>query len=267
MKLRAFYGDVHGCAEELKQLHQLVSLRYPGIEHWHVGDLIDRGPLSGPTVKYVRKYFQGGVVGNHELAMVKLWKRLQSQGLYPNNPDKNQVIRQLDQSDIDYFESLPFLHVFDDVGLVIVHGGLFHKHPLYLQAHNQGVTNNQMIHMNPDITMQVTRRWWGTDAHNQPKMNKTEAESYGDGYRRWYQLYDHDYDCIYGHSVIGLTPHVSQRENFGKTIGIDTGSCFGGYLTAYIYPLMEYVQVECPEYVIGKNVREFKNETTNVCGD
>ncbi|MDD3412510.1 MAG: metallophosphoesterase [Lachnospiraceae bacterium] len=267
MKLRAFYGDVHGCDKEFEQLYSIVESKYPGIEHWHLGDLIDRGPNSGRSVSLAMKYCTGGVVGNHELAIIKLWDRLKKYGLYPSNEDKENTISQLTQEHIDYLKELPMLHVFDDVKLIIVHGGLFPKQPLYMQAHNQGVTNNQMIYKDPDLAPSIMRRWWGADAASQPKMNKTEEESYAEGFRRWYELYDHEYDCIYGHSVIGLEPYVHHNKGFGRTIGIDTGSCFGGYITALIYPLMEYIRIPCPEYVIGKNVRNFKNEASIVCGN
>lgn len=57
---------------------------------------------------------------------------------------------------------------------------------------------------------------------------------------------------------MGLNPYIYQNKNYGRTIGIDTGSCFGGYVTAYIYPEMKAIQIPCKEYVEGKNVRNFK---------
>lgn len=267
MKLRAFYGDPHGCADELETLIAIVSSKYPGIEHWHAGDLVDRGPKSARCVRIARDLMDGGIAGNHDLAIVKLWDRLQSKGLYPSNEDKNETIKQLCKADVEYLRELPLLHVFDDSKLVLVHGGLYPHIPLYKQACDQGVSNNQMIHMNPDLQGRVIRRWWGGDAASQPKVGKTEAESYAEGYRRWYELYDHEFDCIYGHSVIGLKPYVHRNEDFGHTIGIDTGSCFGGYITAFIHPIMEYIQMPCPEYVVGKNVRMFRNEKADVHSD
>lgn len=268
MKLRAFYGDVHGCSEELRVLHALVESKYPGIEHWHAGDLLDRGPDSAGCVRFVMKYFTGGIMGNHERSIIKLWNRMLKKGMFPSNPDKENTIKQLEQSDVDYLERLPFLHVFDDVMCVLCHGGLFPRLPFHIQSEMVGITNNQMIRKNAIITRDSKgkyhytpedRRWFGGEAHMQPKINKSEEESRNEGFARWYELYDHEYDCIYGHSVLGIHPVVHQNPGYGKTIGIDTGSCFGGFLTALIYPTMEYIRVPCKEYVEGKNVKKFKD--------
>jgi diadenosine tetraphosphatase ApaH/serine/threonine PP2A family protein phosphatase len=258
MKLRAFYGDPHGCDVELEALYRIVDAAFPGVEHWHLGDLVDRGPDSGRCVRFARKYFKGGVLGNHENAIQKLWDRWKKKGLLPSNEDKANTIKQLTQEDIDYIRSLPYLHVFDDMKLIICHGGLYPRLPLYQQSSMHSTTNNQMIPVNPAKWNFSKNRWWGSGADQQPKINRTEDESREDGFARWYELYDHEYDCIYGHSVMGLHPHVYQNKGYGKTIGVDTGSCFGGYITAWITPINKYIRIPCPEYVPGKNVRNFK---------
>lgn len=269
LQLRAFYGDAHGCNEELRLLHALVESKYPGIEHWHAGDLVDRGPDSGDCVRFAKKYFTGGIMGNHERSIVKLWLRWKKHGLMPRNPDKANTIRQLTEDDVSYLQSLPYIHVFDDVKCVLCHGGLFPRLPFHYQSDMVGVTNNQMIRANGVISRDMKgkihytpedRRWFGGEAHMQPKVNKTEAESREEGFVRWYELYDHEYDCIYGHSVLDVHPFIFQKEGHGRTIGIDTGSCFGGYLTALIYPTMEYIRVECGEYAEGRNVKRFRNK-------
>jgi hypothetical protein len=125
--------------------------------------------------------------------------------------------------------------------------------PLYAQPKNL-VIRAQMVKGNQD----KINRWWGSDSHRQPKIGKSEKQNRAEGYRRWYKLYDHEYDCIYGHSVMGLHPHVRQNKGYGKTIGIDTGASFGGYITALIYPTLEYIRVQTPEHEKGKNVSRFK---------
>lgn len=257
---RAFYGDIHGCADELQKLYHQVEAKYPGIEHWHVGDLWDRGPDSGRVTKFVYDNFAGGVKGNHEDTVLKLNKRIKKTGVLSGNDDKRNTIESVDAQACskelwDYAEALPWLHVFDDEGLIIVHAGMYPRLSLHRQT--SAVCRLQMI--KPDGRMLHNKnRWWGGDAVRQPKVKTSEAVSRQDGYVRWYEVYDNDYDCIYGHSVIGLEPFVHENGIGGKTIGIDTGSCFGGNLTAYIYPAMEYLQVPCKEYVVGKNVRTFK---------
>jgi hypothetical protein len=257
---RAFYGDIHGCFDELEELYRLVEKKHPGIEHWHLGDLVDRGPDSGKVIDFCMEKFTGGVKGNHEDTIVKSYyanKKREARGettkAHPNK-DKAKTLSQLTDLKAKYIGSLPHLHVFDDSRLIIVHGGLLPYRPLEAQIPEICIRAQMIKPMDP----KAYNRWWGGDSIHQPKTGKTEEESRAEGYLRWYEAYDHEYDCIYGHSVMGLDPYVHQREGYGKTIGIDTGSCFGGFLTAYIHPLHEAIKVQCKEYVEGKNIRSFK---------
>lgn len=257
---RAFYGDVHGCIDEMRRLYEEVEKQYPGIEHWHLGDLVDRGPDSGACIEFAMENFAGGVRGNHEDTIAKSYyarKRRLERGEevkdHPN-PDKNKTLSQLNDRRARYITQLPHLHVFDDVELIIVHGGLLPKRALHEQIPEMCV-RAQMVMADGS---NAQNRWWGGDSTRQPRVNKTEEESRAEGYARWYEVYDQKYDCIYGHSVMGLDPYIHQREGYGRTIGIDTGSCFGGFLTALIYPEMKVIKVPCKEYVEGKNVRTFK---------
>ena len=269
-KRLAIFGDIHGCAWELRQLYSYVRLKYNDkIEFWHVGDLVDRGPESGKVIDFVMKNFDGGVAGNHERTIIKQWDRQQATGFIPKNPDKARTLEQLDERKANYLKSLPLLHVFDDLKMILVHGGLYPEVPLHIQARLENVCRLQMLKMsdvdrimdrNFCINEGLHNRWWGSDAKRQPKVGKTELQSIDEGYQRWYEVYDHEYDVIFGHSVMGIEPKIFQGTNEGKAIAIDTGSCFGGMLTAFIYPDMNYIQMPCEEYAEGKSVKRMMEE-------
>ena len=55
----------------------------------------------------------------------------------------------------------------------------------------------------------------------------------------WQEYYQGDKAIIYGHHVVGEKPKY-----INNTIGIDTGSCHGDYLTAIILPSREIIQVK-----------------------
>jgi diadenosine tetraphosphatase ApaH/serine/threonine PP2A family protein phosphatase len=143
----------------------------------------------------------------------------------PRNPEKARTVSQMTDEDYEVIRDLPNLAIFDDLKLIVVHAGLWPKKEWWRQPHN--VIRAQMIRPPADKT-----RWWGPEAA-QHKDGKSEDDSRKEGYERWYRLYDHEYDVVYGHSVFAQ-PNIQQNPGAGMTIGIDTGCCFGGALTAVI---------------------------------
>lgn len=238
----AAIGDPHGCLKELVELYkrlQWLSLD----EIWSLGDNIDRGPDSGGVIAFLRENNIPSVKGNHDESICNHYRRLEKTGQYPKNQEKKRTLQQLNRADYEYLDSLPSLRVFDDIGLILVHGGVWPKIPLYAQPKN--VIRSQLIKP-PEygaykyFTTQMIEtetfgrcRWWGKDA-TLHKCGKTEAESYAEGWRRWYHVYDYKYDCAFGHSVFNQ-PTIHQNEGCGRTVGLDQGSCFGGSLTAGIF--------------------------------
>jgi len=253
---RAFYGDIHGCINELEELYDRVEKKYPGIEHWHVGDMVDRGLDSGATVQFCMDNFTGGIMGNHEATIIKAYENRKKYGTIHRNPIKAKTISELNDERVEYMKSLPHLHLFDDVKLALAHGGLLPK--IRWQDQEPMIACRLQMYKKNAPLEGNRLRWWGGDAKHQPKTGKTEDQSREEGYVRWYEEWDHEYSVIYGHSVMGLEPYVHQNAGYGKTIGIDTGSCFGGNLTAFIFPEMKFEQKECEEYQVGKNIKAFK---------
>lgn len=192
------------------------------------GSLVDRGPDSHKVIEFCRNNNIKGVLGNHDDSIINHWKRMKKDGHIPSNLEKQRTLSQLTQEDIDYLESLPYIHVMDDMNLILVHGGVQPNIPLYQNTSN--VCRLQMVHPNyPGKT-----RWFGADA-DQHSCGKTEEESRKDGWTRWYESYDHKQDVIFGHSSFYQPMIHSPSDNVGKCIGIDTGSSFGGCLTACVY--------------------------------
>lgn len=225
MKRVATMGDPHGCIEEFKQLYNALS--------WHsldeirvLGDFVDRGPDSGAVVQFCRENGIEGILGNHEDAIINLWDRVRIKGLPIKNQDKLRTVMQLSAEDIEWLKNLPKLHIYSDLNLVAVHGGLFPKLELWQQPHN--IIRAQMLKPQTD----VKSIWWGPDCL--VKFKKSEEDFRNEGWERWYRIYDGPWNVVYGHSVFAQ-PFIHQNDGAGKTIGIDTGSCFGGSLTAMIW--------------------------------
>ena len=80
-------GDLHGCLNQLKQLHQFIQTdsqkREAPASILFLGDLIDRGPKNKETVEYVLKMmaeFKDSVLimGNHDEQLLKLTAGIRS---------------------------------------------------------------------------------------------------------------------------------------------------------------------------------------------
>lgn len=249
-------GDVHGSITELQELHQVLKnlgLHYGQNEIWCAGDLVDRGPDSAGVVRYCIENNINSVKGNHDDSICNHYKNFLTSGKRPFNLDKQNTIQQFENcsdgtSLYQWLDTRPNLRVFDDQGLMLVHGGLWPGLPLWKQPHN--IIRAQMVHS----SFVGGTRWWGLDAINS-RSGKTEEQSKLEGWERWYKVYDFEYDTIFGHSTYAQ-PFIYQREGFGKTIGIDTGTSFGGSLTACVYN-----KGQPPFFISVKNKKVYFKDT------
>src|SRR5690349_20017112 len=71
MARRIFVGDIQGCREELEELLELVRFDPATDALEPVGDLVNRGPDSSGTLRLLRKLGARGVLGNHDLHLLR----------------------------------------------------------------------------------------------------------------------------------------------------------------------------------------------------
>ena len=118
-------GDVQGCKDELDTL--LDRLRFDASRDrlWFVGDLVNRGPRSLDTLRFVKSLGNAAitVLGNHDLHLLALARggadwRDGDAGLRPivDAPDADQLL--------DWLQTRPLLHHDARLGLSLLHAGL-----------------------------------------------------------------------------------------------------------------------------------------------
>lgn len=97
-------GDIQGCCDELKTLLERCRYSADRDELWFVGDLVNRGPKSLETLRFVRSLGAGAtvVLGNHDLHLLALAygsKRKQKEGDTLGDilaaPDREQLLEWL----------------------------------------------------------------------------------------------------------------------------------------------------------------------------
>jgi bis(5'-nucleosyl)-tetraphosphatase (symmetrical) len=115
-------GDIQGCFRQLQLLLEAVGYSSSRDRLWFVGDLVNRGPQSLETLRFVRGLGDSAttVLGNHDLHLV-----MRSAGYgKPSREDTfGDVLAATDCEDlIGWMRSLPLFHVEDDYAMV--HAGL-----------------------------------------------------------------------------------------------------------------------------------------------
>lgn len=65
----AVIGDIHGCIHTLKSLVEKIKDKYPSVEIYSVGDLVDRGLHGFEVVEYVISEKIKFTPGNHDFMM------------------------------------------------------------------------------------------------------------------------------------------------------------------------------------------------------
>src|SRR5262249_58258820 len=67
-------GDIQGCCDELRALLARCNFSADRDEIWFVGDLVNRGPQSLETLRFVRALGANAtvVLGNHDLHLLAL---------------------------------------------------------------------------------------------------------------------------------------------------------------------------------------------------
>jgi diadenosine tetraphosphatase ApaH/serine/threonine PP2A family protein phosphatase len=220
-----FVGDVHGCVEELEELVARLELG-EGDRFVFLGDLVDRGPDSVGVVRRVRELLKRHpgsvcVAGNHEEKNLRLREK--------QKPLPDWCAKATDD-DWSFLDSLPLVHRDEPSGAIAVHGGFF---PAYFQKHGA------IGPVTPDW-----RRAKGKQADRQRRFlrvrtvdaegNMVALGSETADSRHWSASYDgREGFCFFGHDP-QLEPSRPLRAP--HALGLDTGCCFGGALTAAVVP-------------------------------
>lgn len=225
-------GDIHGCADELKQLLQKLGyqpdaeagyLHPQGRRVIFLGDLVDRGPHILDCLNLAMRMTRAGTAlclpGNHEQ---KLLRWLQGKNVKQTH-GLQQTVAEIEALPIEkqrvlcremetFLNSLVSHYVLDEGRLVVAHAGM--------RAELQGRSSGRV--------------------HAFALYGETtgETDEFGLPVRyNWAKEYRGRARVVYGH-----TP-VPEAEWLNGTLCIDTGCVFGGKLTALRYPEQELVQI------------------------
>lgn len=118
-------GDVQGCFTPLQRLLDKINFDTAADTLWFAGDLVNRGPQSLQTLRFVKSLNDSAVtvLGNHDIHLLALYYGLRTR---EKDPTLEQVLDVSDAAElITWLQQQPLLHCRDNH--VLVHAGLHPK--------------------------------------------------------------------------------------------------------------------------------------------
>jgi len=247
-------GDIQGCLSELKQLLKKIKFSADKDLVWFTGDLVNRGPKSLETLRYVKSMGNNAVsvLGNHDLHMLAIAYNLQKQR--PSDTF-NTILHARDKDNlIDWVANLPLVHSAYNGQYVLVHAGIYPAWHItqaiqYASEVEQALRSEQRIEFLSNMYGNLPARWdnslkgterlrFITNAFTRMRYctedlrleltSSMAPDKQIDGLIPWYKLRNDspDQQIFFGHwSTLGLTTQKGIH-------CLDTGCLWGGALSA-----------------------------------
>jgi bis(5'-nucleosyl)-tetraphosphatase (symmetrical) len=259
-------GDVQGSFEELQGLLRAIGFDSDRDRLWFVGDLVNRGPASLATLRFVRDLGERAlaVLGNHDLHLLAL-----AHGVVKEREDDTlaEVLAAPDRDELlDWLRHRPMIHV--EATYVLVHAGLLPQWDVAaakalareVEAELRGPRHReflvQLYGSRPDrwsdslrgidrlrvIVNAMTRLRFCTPDGVMEFHTKGETTEAPAGHLPWFDVPGRrsaDRTVICGHwSALGL--HIAPN-----LLALDSGCVWGGRLTAIRLEDRRLYQVPC----------------------
>lgn len=263
-------GDIQGCFEDLQRLLAKLDFSPSRDRLWFAGDLVNRGPDSLETLRFIRDLDAEAVcvLGNHDLHLL-------AGAFDPSRIKPKDTLKEiLDAPDrealLDWLRFQPLMHRDAELGFTMLHAGLPPQWDIAMaEACAQEMHEvlrgpdvrdflDVMYGNQPDqwsskltghdrlrfITNCFTRLRFCSDDGKLALKEKGPPGSQLPGYQPWFEIESRrtrDVRIVFGHwSTLG----DYRVENI---FPLDTGCLWGGRLTALrLADHPEWIQVECP---------------------
>lgn len=259
-------GDLQGCLAPLEALINRLPIDWQRDRLWFVGDLVNRGPQSLETLRFVKNLGPRAltVLGNHDLHLLCV-----AEG-YARNYEGDTLKAILEAPDcgelLDWLRHRPMMHV--EQGIALVHAGLLPQWNVSQALALAGEVESAL--RSPDyrdflkamygnrpfqwsdtlagmdrlrlITNALTRLRICTEDGAMEFTHKGEPADIPAGYMPWFEVPGRrsaGEAIVFGHwSALGL--HLDS-----DVLALDTGCLWGGKLTAVRLEDRALFQVPC----------------------
>ncbi|OED44554.1 bis(5'-nucleosyl)-tetraphosphatase (symmetrical) [Endozoicomonas sp. (ex Bugula neritina AB1)] len=262
-------GDIQGCYDALRRLLDKLSFDPDNDQLWVAGDLVNRGPESLETLRYLKNLGSQctAVLGNHDLHLLAVAANLRQT---KKKDTLDAVLTAIDSDELlHWLRHRPILHHDTDRQVTMVHAGIppmwtikqAIKRARKLEAALQSDDYEHTLHT---LFKTDKPRLWSNDLSRKKKLrltasyftqmrfctenglldlnNKTAAPH--DGYAPWFTFPkspSYRETIIFGHWAA-----LEGKTGLHHIHAIDTGCVWGKHLTALNLDTFERIQVENP---------------------
>lgn len=229
MSRRIFVGDVQGCRTELERLLEAVRFDPAGDELHPVGDFVNRGPDSSGVLRLCRDLGAGGVLGNHDVHLLRTSAGIRKAKLTDTFQD---VLGAPDREELlAWLARRPFVRAFPDA--LLVHAGISPawKDPVAT------LSGLDVLGQGADLAFAIAARYCDERGARPAEDWPPPPPPYRPWYEFWPRQESEPRTVVFGHWARGglvVRPQVR---------GLDTGCVWGGRLTAWIAEEDRIVQV------------------------
>ena len=265
-------GDLQGCLEPLQCLLKQVAFDPQADRLWLVGDLVNRGPQSLETLRFLYSIRQSlvCVLGNHDLHLLAAGHNIE-------RLKKNDTLREiLDAPDrkelLDWLRQQKLMHYDEIRDIALVHAGIPPQWSLrkalkcaaeveaalrddnLLTPYLDGMYGNEPAKWNSDlkgvtrlrvITNYFTRMRFCTSEGKLDLKGKEGADTAPPGYAPWFKYKERKtrgLKIIFGHWAA-----LEGQCNEPGVFALDTGCVWGGAMTLYNVDSGEYHRCDCAD--------------------
>ncbi len=260
-------GDIQGCFDEFQALLGAIDFRPDRDRLWLVGDLVNRGPQSLETLRFVHALGDGAItlLGNHDLHLLAV---AAGHGHLRRGDTLDKVLAASDaDSLLDWLRRRPLFHYDAGLGVAMVHAALAPGWNIAAAAALAGEIQTALAddadgyfkHMYGDsahcwhddlhgwrrlrvITDYLTRVRFCRPDGTYEMRSKGPPGTQPEGYLPWYALPGRasaGTPIVFGHwSSLG----ISDKDN---VYALDTGCVWGRQLSALCLEDRHWVSVDC----------------------
>lgn len=258
-------GDLQGCLESLANLLEIVP---DDGELLFVGDLVNRGPQSLATLRFVKKLCDAGraraILGNHDMHLLAV---AAGAGNIHRRDTISEILEAPDREElIDWLRRRPLL--IDTPDVVFVHAGIPPRWTLDLA---ERLAREAEAQLSGDNWKEYLQDMYGTDNYTEDLTGKARMRAIFNGLTRMRFIGpdgEPEYSLKEGadKAPAGFKPWFECRRRVTKTIcfghwstlglinrpdlaAIDTGCLWGGKLTAIRFPDRRIFEENCPQWM------------------